>query len=163
MGTPSISCAKNWPKKALFSRCYVHFKWFGLECGSAAQANPCNSGPPPQIRPKYYHGEKEVLFRRFSWLFWHFFASSSALCMLDSSSAKRISFIFHAGALFYKFCTLGWFVEQGLFCGTAFQTKPLQMDITCQKRAFSWVFSENFSPFVLPIVLRFGYLCTYFF
>ena len=55
-----------------YSRCYVHFTWFGLECGSAAQANPCNSGPPPQIRPEYYHGEKEVLFRRFSSLFWHF-------------------------------------------------------------------------------------------
>ena len=120
-----------------------------------------SSGQPLQFRPEYYHSEKEVFFRRFSSLLWHFFASSSALCMLDSSSAKRISFIFHAGALFYKFCTLGWFVEQGLFCGTAFQTKPLQMDITSQKRAFSWVFSENFSPFVLPIVLRFGYLYTY--
>ena len=35
-----------------YSRCYVHFTWFGLECGSTAQANPCNSGPPPQIRPE---------------------------------------------------------------------------------------------------------------
>ena len=127
-----------------------------------------SSGQPLQFRPSAANEAwilsrwKRGTFPQVFITFLAFFASSSALCMLDSSSAKRISFIFHAGALFYKFCTLGWFVEQGLFCGTAFQTKPLQMDITSQKRAFSWVFSENFSPFVLPIVLRFGYLYTYF-